>query len=212
VSASKFQKFMNRAGGAKKETMASSSESSRASRRDNVAFALEDVNLYYGDFQALNDITFDLPTHQVTAFIGPSGCGKSTLLRCFNRMNDLIDNCRVEGAIYRNGVDIYGDSVDVVDLRTHVGMVFQQPNPFPKSIYDNVAYGLVCQGVRSKKVLDEAVESSLKKAAGTDTTDMLRVGRPTVRLRNSRLLFLNFLLWRMEAGRMDVFRTFDAGL
>ena len=165
MSASKLKKIMNRAGGTKKETMASTSHSSEISQRDHIAFALEDVNLFYGDFQALRDITFDLPAHQVTAFIGPSGCGKSTLLRCFNRMNDLIDNCRIEGAIYRNGVNINSDSVDVVDLRTHVGMVFQQPNPFPKSIYDNVAYGLVCQGVRSKKVLDEAVASSLKKAA-----------------------------------------------
>ncbi len=165
MSTSTFQSLKNRVKLPKKEAVVSTSKACQVSHRDDIAFALEDVNLYYGDFQALKNITLDLPAHQVTAFIGPSGCGKSTLLRCFNRMNDLIDNCRVEGSIFRNGVNIYSDSVDVVDLRTHVGMVFQQPNPFPKSIYDNVAYGLVCQGVRNKKILDEAVESSLKKAA-----------------------------------------------
>lgn len=142
---------------------------------DDIAFSLRNVNLYYGGFQALKNINLDIPSRRVTAFIGPSGCGKSTLLRCFNRMNDLIENCRVEGSIIRNGIELYGDSVDVVDLRTHVGMVFQQPNPFPKSIYDNVAYGLVCQGIKNRKVLDEAVESSLKKAALWDEVkDSLR--------------------------------------
>ncbi len=142
---------------------------------DDIAFSLRNVNLYYGGFQALKNINLDIPSRRVTAFIGPSGCGKSTLLRCFNRMNDLIENCRVEGSIIRNGIELYGDSVDVVDLRTHVGMVFQQPNPFPKSIYDNVAYGLVCQGIKNRKVLDEAVESSLMKAALWDEVkDSLR--------------------------------------
>lgn len=131
----------------------------------DIAFTTADLNLFYGDHQALTDINLTLPARQITAFIGPSGCGKSTLLRCFNRMNDLIESCRYTGSIFREGVDINTPDIDVVDLRTRVGMVFQQPNPFPKSIYDNVAYGLSCQGVRSRSVLDEVVETSLKKAA-----------------------------------------------
>ena len=133
---------------------------------DDVMFRIEDLDLYYNDFQALKGITMDIPANQVTAFIGPSGCGKSTLLRCLNRMNDLIEGCRVEGKILLEAEkDIKASDMDVVELRTEVGMVFQQANPFPMSIYDNVVYGLRVQGIKDKKILDRVVEDSLKKAA-----------------------------------------------
>ncbi|ETA82272.1 phosphate ABC transporter ATP-binding protein PstB [Youngiibacter fragilis] len=128
-------------------------------------FEVRNLNLFYGKNQALKNISIDIEKNKVTAFIGPSGCGKSTFIRCFNRMNDLIEGCRIEGEMTFDGKDIYDPTIDVVDLRTKVGMVFQAPNPFPMSIYDNVAYGLRCQGVRDKKVLDEVVVTSLKKAA-----------------------------------------------
>lgn len=127
---------------------------------------IENLNLFYSkDKQALIDINMMIPRQRVTAFIGPSGCGKSSLLRCFNRMNDLVDDCVIEGVVSLDGNDIYQKSVDVADLRRRVGMVFQKPNPFPKSIYENVAYGLRIQGINSKRILDEAVEKSLKAAA-----------------------------------------------
>ncbi|HAC34457.1 MAG TPA: phosphate ABC transporter ATP-binding protein [Gammaproteobacteria bacterium] len=122
-------------------------------------------NLFYGDNQALFNVSMTLPRHQVTAFIGPSGCGKSTLLRCFNRMNDLIDSVHTQGVIEIEGTDIHQRGTNVADLRRRVGMVFQKPNPFPKSIYENVAYGLRLQGVNKRRVLDEVVEHSLKQAA-----------------------------------------------
>lgn len=129
------------------------------------AIDVKDFKLFYGAKQALNGIDMVIPRNRVTAFIGPSGCGKSTLLRCFNRMNDLIDGVRVEGEILLDGQNIFDKSVNVVDLRRRVGMVFQKPNPFPKSIYENVAYGLRLQGVRDRRVLDEVVEKSLRGAA-----------------------------------------------
>ncbi|WP_028108773.1 phosphate ABC transporter ATP-binding protein PstB [Ferrimonas futtsuensis] len=129
------------------------------------AFDINNLNLFYGDKQALSGITMKIPRNQVTAFIGPSGCGKSTLLRCLNRMNDLVDSCRVEGTILLNDDDIYGKHVDVASLRRNVGMVFQRPNPFPKSIYENVVYGLRLQGVNNRRELDDAVERALKGAA-----------------------------------------------
>lgn len=122
-----------------------------------------DYNLYYGKFHALQDINIQIPEKQVTALIGPSGCGKSTFLRSFNRMNDLIPSVRTEGSVTIDGQDIF--KVDAVALRQHVGMVFQKPNPFPKSIYDNVAYGPRVTGIKDKKRLDEIVERSLKAAA-----------------------------------------------
>lgn len=127
--------------------------------------SVEKFNLFYGNKQALFDINLELPRNQVTAFIGPSGCGKSTLLRCFNRMNDLIDSVRTEGTISIDGEDIHQRGRNVTELRRRVGMVFQKPNPFPKSIYENVAYGLRLQGVNKRRILDEAVERSLKQAA-----------------------------------------------
>ncbi|MGH1478360.1 MAG: phosphate ABC transporter ATP-binding protein PstB [Geminicoccales bacterium] len=133
------------------------------------------VNLWYGDKQALFDVDMDMPDRQVTALIGPSGCGKSTILRCFNRMNDTIDICRVEGDIKLDGQDIYDDVVDVVQLRARVGMVFQKPNPFPKSIYENIAYGPTIHGLAGDKTeMDEIVESSLKGAGlWTEVKDRL---------------------------------------
>jgi phosphate transport system ATP-binding protein len=126
---------------------------------------VKDLNLYYGNDHALKNIGLSIPEKKVTAFIGPSGCGKSTLLRCFNRMNDLIDSCRITGEIILDGQNIFNRGVDVAELRRNVGMVFQKPNPFPKSIYENVAYGLRLQGVNAKGLLDEVVERSLRGAA-----------------------------------------------
>jgi phosphate transport system ATP-binding protein len=126
---------------------------------------IERLNLHYGDFHALKNVTLDIPERAVTAFIGPSGCGKSSLLRMLNRMNDLIPGTRIEGRIRIDGTDIYSPEVDVETLRKKVGMVFQQPNPFPKSIYDNVAFGPRLHGIRKKSRLDEIVEASLRAAA-----------------------------------------------
>ncbi|RJG51289.1 phosphate ABC transporter ATP-binding protein PstB [Motilimonas pumila] len=130
-----------------------------------VALEIKDLNLYYGSKQALYDVSMKIPKGQVTAFIGPSGCGKSTLLRCINRMNDLVDICNIEGEINLHGKNIYDKSVDVASLRRRVGMVFQRPNPFPKSIYENVIYGLRLQGIKDRRTLDDAVERSLRGAA-----------------------------------------------
>src|ERR1700687_545576 len=122
----------------------------------NTILSVSDLNLHYGDAQALKGINLDMARHQVTAFIGPSGCGKSTLLRCFNRMNELVDHARVtSGSIKIHGIDINGPEVEVIELRKRVGMVFQKSNPFPKSIYENIAYGLRIAGVRQKSIIDE---------------------------------------------------------
>lgn len=131
----------------------------------DVCIHVNNLNLYYGKTQALRDISFKMKRNKVTAFIGPSGCGKSTLLRCFNRMNDLVGNVRVEGEILMDGNNIYAQDVDVTSLRQRVGMVFQKPNPFPMSIFENVAYGLRLQGVKKRRVLEEKVEWALKGAA-----------------------------------------------
>ena len=132
---------------------------------ENVCIEIKNFNLYYGDKQALKDINLQIPEKKVTAFIGPSGCGKSTLLRCMNRMNDLIPIVRTDGELLLHGTDINSKSVNVAELRRRVGMVFQKPNPFPKSIYENVAYGLRIQGINSRRTLDAVVEKSLKGAA-----------------------------------------------
>lgn len=132
---------------------------------EEIAIDVKDLKLFYGEKQALNGINMQIPRNQVTAFIGPSGCGKSTLLRCFNRMNDLVDGVRIEGEICIDDKNIYDKKINVADLRRRVGMVFQKPNPFPKSIYENVAYGLRIQGVKSKRRLDEAVERALHGSA-----------------------------------------------
>ena len=132
---------------------------------ETTCIKVKDFNLHYAEKQALKDINMEIPEKRVTAFIGPSGCGKSTLLRCFNRMNDLIDIVRTDGLIGIHDEDIYDKKVNVAELRRRVGMVFQKPNPFPKSIYENVAYGLRLQGVNDKRTLDAVVEKSLKGAA-----------------------------------------------
>ena len=133
--------------------------------REKIKLDVRNLRLSYGNDEALKGISLQIPEKRVTAFIGPSGCGKSTLLRCFNRMNDLVDICRITGEIRMDGQDIYAPGVDVSELRRSVGMVFQKPNPFPKSIYENVAYGLRLQGVNDRRTLDEVVENSLRSAA-----------------------------------------------
>jgi len=130
-----------------------------------IEISTEELNLHYGDNHALINVDIEVLKNRVTALIGPSGCGKSTLIRCFNRMNDLVDNCHIDGKILFNGKNIYDPDVDYVLLRKKIGMVFQKPNPFPKSIYDNVAYGPKVHGITNKKELDIIVEDSLKKAA-----------------------------------------------
>nr|WP_223295068.1 phosphate ABC transporter ATP-binding protein PstB [Marinomonas mediterranea] len=132
---------------------------------EKVCLSVEDLHLYYGEKEALKGIDMIIPEKKVTAFIGPSGCGKSTLLRCFNRMNDLVDSCRIDGKIRLHEQNIYEKGTDVAELRRRVGMVFQKPNPFPKSIYENVAYGLRIQGINKKRLIDETVEWALRSAA-----------------------------------------------
>ena len=127
-------------------------------------FTIENLDLYYGDFKALKNINLNISPNEITAFIGPSGCGKSTLLKSLNRMNDLVEGCRINGKVLLDGQDIYGN-MDINLLRKRVGMVFQKPNPFPMSIYDNIAYGPRTHGIRKKSELDAIVEDSLKKAA-----------------------------------------------
>ena len=131
---------------------------------EQAAITAKDFNFWYGDFHALTGLDLNIAKNAITSFIGPSGCGKSTFLRCINRMNDLIEGTRVEGTMTLDGNDIYAEGVDPVDLRRRVGMIFQQPNPFPKSIYENVAFGPRLQGVTSKSDLDDIVEESLKRA------------------------------------------------
>ncbi|MFA7061567.1 MAG: phosphate ABC transporter ATP-binding protein PstB [Pedobacter sp.] len=131
----------------------------------NPILSVSDLNLHYGEAHALKGVSLEMARHQVTAFIGPSGCGKSTLLRCFNRMNDLVESARIEGSIRFNGDEINDPGADVISLRRRIGMVFQQSNPFPKSIYENIVYGLRIAGINDKSTLDEAMERSLKSAA-----------------------------------------------
>ncbi|CAN5604413.1 phosphate ABC transporter ATP-binding protein PstB [soil metagenome] len=131
-----------------------------------VVFDLQELSCYYGSFRAVRDISIQIHRNQITAIIGPSGCGKSTLLRSFNRMNDLVDSARVEGKVLYHGVDLYDPAIDPVEVRRRIGMVFQKPNPFPKSIYDNVAFGPKVAGFKGRKAeMDELVERSLRKAA-----------------------------------------------
>jgi phosphate transport system ATP-binding protein len=138
--------------------------SDRTEGPTEAVFRLDDVHVYYGSFLALRGVSLEINKHEITAFIGPSGCGKSTLIRCLNRMNDLIPEARVEGKITYHGQDLYGDDVDPVEVRRRIGMVFQKPNPFPKSIYDNIAYGPKVIGMKPPS-MDELVEESLRRAA-----------------------------------------------
>ncbi len=130
-----------------------------------VVFGLEELSVYYGDFRAVRGVTIDVHEHEITAFIGPSGCGKTTVLRSLNRMNDFIETARIEGKVLYHGVDLYDSAVNATEVRRRIGMVFQKPNPFPKSIYDNVAYGPRLSGVKKRAELDEVVERSLRGAA-----------------------------------------------
>lgn len=139
-------------------------EKQKSEDKDMEKIKIENLDLYYGDFHALKDINLDLPANQITAFIGPSGCGKSTLLKSLNRMNDLVEGCRITGKVTLDGDDIYR-GLDVNDLRRRVGMVFQKPNPFPMSVYDNIAFGPRTHGIRKKSDLDQIVEQSLRDAA-----------------------------------------------
>ena len=141
------------------------SRTSKCLEEEEICMQCKNLSLYYGDNQALFGIDMKIPARRVTAFIGPSGCGKSTLLRCMNRMNDLIDDIRIDGELCLYDQDVYHRSVNVTDLRRRVGMVFQKPNPFPKSIFENVAYGLRLQGINNRRELEDRVEWSLKRSA-----------------------------------------------
>jgi phosphate transport system ATP-binding protein len=153
--------------------MTMTTRNGREASPDPAVFEIRDVNVFYGAFRALRDLTIDLPARKITAVIGPSGCGKSTLIRCLNRMNDLVPGARVEGEVRYHGIDLYGPEVDAVEVRRRIGMVFQKPNPFPKSIYDNIAFGPRVMGRRSG--LDEVIEASLRRAALWDEVkDKLR--------------------------------------
>jgi phosphate transport system ATP-binding protein len=131
----------------------------------SLVFQTKDLAVFYGGFRAVRDVDLDIRKNEITAFIGPSGCGKSTVIRCFDRMNDLIDGARVEGQVLYHGIDLYGPDVDPVEVRRRIGMVFQKPNPFPKSVYDNLAFGPRLNGVKKRSELDAIVEGSLKRAA-----------------------------------------------
>ena len=147
------------------EQLNSQAELSDTKNPETIVLTAHDLAVYYGDFRAVRDVNLYIRRGEITAFIGPSGCGKSTVLRCFNRMNDLIPGARVEGSVQYHGIDLYGDQANAGEVRRRIGMVFQRPNPFPKSIYDNVAYGARVNGVRKKSELDDIVEKSLIGAA-----------------------------------------------
>lgn len=149
------------------ETFFGNKESENLANKKTI-INVEDLDLYYGDFQALKKINMEIKENEITAFIGPSGCGKSTTLKCFNRMNDLVDDCKIKGLIEIDGKDINKKNVDVVSLRRNVGMVFQTPNPFSKSVYDNITYGPKIDGIKDKDELDAIVEKSLKAASVWD--------------------------------------------
>ncbi len=166
---------------------------------------VRDLELYYGEFHALKKVNMDIQENMVTALIGPSGCGKSTFLRTLNRMNDLIDNVRIEGEVELDGANILGPEIDVVNLRKRIGMVFQRPNPFPMSIYDNVAYGPKIHGLKDKKKLDEIVEKSLKAAALWDEVSD-RLKKPALGLsggQQQRLCIARLLAVEPEVLLMD---------
>ncbi|SQH76040.1 phosphate transporter subunit; ATP-binding component of ABC superfamily [Shewanella benthica] len=148
-----------------KSAMSTKSVDLKNLSQEETALEIRNLDLKYGDKQALFDVSMKIPEKKVTAFIGPSGCGKSTLLRCINRMNDLVDNCHISGEVLLHGQNIYDKKIDVAALRRNVGMVFQRPNPFPKSIYENVVYGLRLQGINNRRDLDDAAERSLRGAA-----------------------------------------------
>jgi phosphate transport system ATP-binding protein len=147
------------------EELAETRHPSHEAAAESLVFETKDLAVYYGAFRAVREVDLQIRRNEITAFIGPSGCGKSTVLRCFDRMNDLIDTARVEGTVLYHGVDLYGKDVDPVEVRRRVGMVFQKPNPFPKSIYDNLAFGPRLNGIKKRAELDGIVEQSLRRAA-----------------------------------------------
>jgi phosphate transport system ATP-binding protein len=169
-----------------------------------IVFKLADVNVYYGAFRAVRDVTFDIAKHEITALIGPSGCGKSTLLRSLNRMNDLIPGARVEGSVSYHGENIYDPEIDPVEVRRRIGMVFQKPNPFPKSIFDNVAFGPRLSGVRGK-ALDDVVEQALRDAALWDEvkTKLKQSGLSLSGGQQQRLCIARAIAVRPEVVLMD---------
>jgi phosphate transport system ATP-binding protein len=153
--------------GTKEKALEESKEANLIKSESDIKIEVKELNFYYGDFKALKNINLKVLTKKITALIGPSGCGKTTLLRCFNRMHDLYPNSRYEGAIYLNpyGINIVDKNIDLLDLRRKIGMVFQRPNPFPKSIFENVAYGLKVNGIRDKRLIQEKVEWALRASA-----------------------------------------------
>jgi phosphate transport system ATP-binding protein len=176
-------------------------------KNGNSALMLEarDIDIFYGDYRAVHGVSMGIKENKITAFIGPSGCGKSTMLRSFNRMNDLVQGAHVEGEIVFQGENLYGPQVDPVEVRRRIGMVFQKPNPFPKSIYDNVAYGPRILGVRDKKTLDDIVENSLRQAALWDEvkTDLKKSGNALSGGQQQRLCIARTLAVEPEVILMD---------
>lgn len=173
--------------------------------QNNYVIEARNINFYYGDFKALEDVTMDFERNKVTALIGPSGCGKSTLLRLLNRMNDLIDGTRVEGEVIFEGKNIYDPSIDPVDIRRRIGMVFQKPNPFPKSIFHNITYGPKLSGVKNKNTLEALVEQSLKQASVWDETKDI-LGQSAMMLsggQQQRLCIARALAMKPEILLMD---------
>ncbi len=181
------------------------SNSDQTIQPTDVRIKTEHLNIYYGKKQAINDVNLDMFTHRVTALIGPSGCGKSTYLRALNRMNDLIENSRTEGSVLLDGVNIYDKQVDAVELRKKVGMIFQKSNPFPKSIFENVAYGPRINGMNDRKKLDEIVERSLKRAALWDEVkdDLAKSGLSISGGQQQRLCIARALAFNPEVLLMD---------
>ena len=181
------------------------SNSDQTIQPTDVRIKTEHLNIYYGKKQAINDVNLDMFTHRVTALIGPSGCGKSTYLRALNRMNDLIENSRTEGSVLLDGVNIYDKQVDAVELRKKVGMIFQKSNPFPKSIFENVAYGPRINGMNDRKKLDEIVERSLKRAALWDEVkdDLAKSGLSISGGQQQRLCIARALAVNPEVLLMD---------
>jgi len=171
----------------------------------NYAIQTRNIDCYYGSYRAVHNVSLDIQTKKITAFIGPSGCGKSTMLRAFNRMNDLVPGARVEGEIIFRGENLYANDIDPVEVRRRIGMVFQKPNPFPKSIYDNVAYGPRILGVKDKHLLDEIVETSLQQAALWDEvkTDLKKSGNALSGGQQQRLCIARTIAVEPEIILMD---------
>lgn len=171
----------------------------------SIVFGIDELSVFYGSFNAVRDVSLEIAKNQITAFIGPSGCGKTTVLRCLNRMNDLIPMCRVEGTIEYHGIDLYAPAIDAVEVRKRIGMVFQKPNPFPKSVFDNVAFGPRISGIRDKRELAEIVETALTRAALWDEVKH-RLDKPALGLsggQQQRLCIARAIAVKPEVVLMD---------